>query len=509
MKRSFILCCFLCIVAAGSFTTVKAQAINTTDSLALVDFYKSTNGNTWYVHDNWLTINPVSTWYGITVTGDRVTSLTMYFNNVSGKLPSSIGNITGLVTLSLTFNSIGGVLPSSIGNLTNLVYLELIFTQIGGNIPKSIGNLKNLYNLYLEQSAFAGTIPASIGSMTNLRDLNLNGNQLTGSIPPEIGNLPSITNLDLSSNGISGTIPPELGKLKTLQNLVFYRDQLSGEIPAALGNLEQLTGLGLHYNHLSGEIPASIGKLKNLRILNLQYNQLTGAIPASFSQLSNLTNIDVSYNKLTNDKNISSSEGTTSTYVTIDHNRFTFNGVEFIAQHYKRRAYYAPQDTILPIHQHNNRLSVSAGGTLSNNTYKWFKVGQSTGTTITGDSIFLPTQNGKYYAQITNVIATQLTLTTDTITYTVPLAKASFGADAVVATNATTYFSVYPNPAKDIIHLQTNGTASITITNAAGKIILSKNIKNNGNINVSAFANGVYYVQNKTIGEVQKIVVLH
>ena len=36
---------------------------------------------------------------------------------------------------------------------------------------------------------------------------------------------------------------------------------------------------------------------------------------------------------------------------------------------------YAPQDTILPLTKNGNTLSISAGGTISNNHYAWYKDG--------------------------------------------------------------------------------------------------------------------------------------
>jgi hypothetical protein len=60
-----------------------------------------------------------------------------------------------------------------------------------------------------------------------------------------------------------------------------------------------------------------------------------------------------------------------------------------------------------------------------------------------------------------------------------------------------------------MVHVQINGNAIIVLTNAAGKIILSKTISNKAGINLSRFANGTYYLQNKTTGETQKIVVIH
>ena len=61
----------------------------------------------------------------------------------------------------------------------------------------------------------------------------------------------------------------------------------------------------------------------------------------------------------------------------------------------------------------------------------------------------------------------------------------------------------------DIVHIQTEGTATITLTNSNGKVLLTKSVTNSDVINVSAFANGTYYLQNKTTGDVEKIAVIH
>src|SRR5438477_1776868 len=89
--------------------------------------------------------------------------------------------------------------------------------------------------------------------------------------------------------------------------------------------------------------------------------------------------------------------------------------MEVIAQTFPF-AIYSNQAPI-PVHQNGTALSVSAGGTLSNNTYKWFMVGQTDTVIITGDSVFHPSQSGKYFAAVTNSVATQLTLYTDTVEY--------------------------------------------------------------------------------------------
>jgi hypothetical protein len=73
----------------------KAQAINTADSMALVDLYNSTGGPNWVNHTNWLTTSPVSTWFGISINGaGRIGAISVPNNNLVGSLQPSIGNLT-------------------------------------------------------------------------------------------------------------------------------------------------------------------------------------------------------------------------------------------------------------------------------------------------------------------------------------------------------------------------------------------------------------------------------
>ena len=196
-----------------------------------------------------------------------------------------------------------------------------------------------------------------------------------------------------------------------------------------------------------------------------------------------------------------------STHFTLNYNRYTFNGLESLATRVFH-AVYSPQANVT-VHQNGNILSVDAGGTLSNNTYKWFKVGGSS-TTINGDSIFTPANSGMYYVKITNAIATKLTLTSDTIDFTpINLLAGNRLANNANSKNFNQGLNVFPNPAKNAVHIQINGSANIVFTNGNGKTLLTKHINNSGEINVSKFAEGTYYITNKTTGKVQKIVVVH
>src|SRR5690242_4648686 len=85
--------CSLSFSVSKSFSQVAA---NIQDSLALVDLYDSTNGPHWASHNNWLTTAPLSTWEGVGLTDGRVENLDLSFHNLTGNIPSSIGDLLEL-----------------------------------------------------------------------------------------------------------------------------------------------------------------------------------------------------------------------------------------------------------------------------------------------------------------------------------------------------------------------------------------------------------------------------
>ncbi len=415
--KSHILFISLAVAISINATTIKAQAVNTTDSLALVDFYTSTNGPQWKNNANWLTAMPVSEWYGVRISDTRVTRLKLHNNKLGGTLPSSIGNLTMLEQLVLYTNNISGAIPSSIGNLINLTFLSLQVNQ------------------------FTDTIPASIGNLTKLVILQLNDNKLTGCIPSSIGNLSSLNELQLYTNLLTGNIPSSIGNLTAIRSIILSSNLLSGEIPKSFRRLTMLQYFFIHHNNLT----------------------TTGNDFPVYNPPNNLE-------------------------VAAEYNRFTFDGIEQLAV----KIYpftYAPQAPI-DIHQNGNNLSVYAGGTLQNNTYTWYGVGQTGNTVITGDSTFTPTASGMYYAKVANSMVRDLTLTTDTVLYTAPLAKTEAGSQKLF---------VYPNPAKDAITvngLNAKRTNKVTVTDYIGHVWLNvvANQQATATLNISKLQPGNYVV---------------
>ncbi|MBT6516699.1 MAG: T9SS type A sorting domain-containing protein [Candidatus Marinimicrobia bacterium] len=194
--------------------------------------------------------------------------------------PEELFSLINLSSLSIWAN-ITEPIPTSIANLTNLVTLEIVGIESEGAIPSEIGNLTNLTTLILRENEHTGFIPTEIGNLTNLISLDLSSNQLTGEIPPELF---SLVNL-------SGYISPTMVGSILIHGLNLSDNLLSGEISSEIGNLINLISIDFSQNQFIGGMPSEIFNLINLESLNLSDNQLTGEISSEISNLINLSGI--------------------------------------------------------------------------------------------------------------------------------------------------------------------------------------------------------------------------
>ncbi len=273
---------------------------NLQDSTALADLYHNTAGDGWTNHNNWLTDRPFSQWYGISSDPQgRVILADLFYNNLSGTIPSSIGDLSQLRSLNIGDNNLSGTIPAEINLLDSLVTLNLSLNDLSGTIP-ALTNQPNLTVLDLSSNGLTGSIPDNIGDFKNLGHLLLTSNQLSGEIPVSVGSLPNLVYLMLNANQLQGALPAETGNLTNLEYLFVNQNNLSGSIPSEIGNLSKLYTLSLNNNSFSGNVPEQIGNLTGLRYLFFYDNELTGGLPATLSDLENLIFFDCSFNQLSN-----------------------------------------------------------------------------------------------------------------------------------------------------------------------------------------------------------------
>ena len=158
------------------------------------------------------------TWYGVTCTNSHVAILNLNTNNLTGQIPSEIGNLSALWDLRLHDNQLTGPIPSSLAGISALKEIRLMNNQMTGGIPPEFGSIPELIALNFSNNQLTGGIPAELGNLATLQRLRLAQNKLTGSIPPELGNLLALQIFELNQNQLSGPIPPQLALLTSLLN---------------------------------------------------------------------------------------------------------------------------------------------------------------------------------------------------------------------------------------------------------------------------------------------------
>jgi len=250
IKRIFLIIPVLFALAAS----VAEAAIPAAERQALTDIYNGTGGAGWTDNSGgWVGfVGDECTWFGVTCNGagDTVTAIDLNANNLTGSLPATLNNLTGLVTFYVNDNPLTGPIPSLAG-LNNLAVFIVYNNQLTGSIP-SLAGLTNLVYFYVSNNQLTGPIP-SLAGLTNLAYFGVYGNQLTGPIP-------------------------SLAGLTNLAGFYAYNNQLSGPIPSLAG-LTNLARFWVNNNQLTGPIPSLAG-LNNLAYFRVNNNQLSGNVPA-------------------------------------------------------------------------------------------------------------------------------------------------------------------------------------------------------------------------------------
>ncbi len=396
----------------------------TTDSLALVALYNSTNGLLWSTQ--WNLNQPMDTWFGITLYPEGcVRIVNLENNNLDGTIPNELTTLTNVEVLDLSSNN-----------------------TLTGNIPVNISNLFTLEELNFGGCSLDGSIPASIGNLVNLETtLNLRSNSLSGPIPSSIGNLVNLFEIDFGNNQLSGNLPPEIGNCASLFFLYLDNNQLDGDIPSELGNATNLVRLWLDDNQFTGEIPLSFGNLTLLQVLWVSNNNLEGPIPDTFQNMSSLNHFEIqgnSFNYLPDLSMLPIEEQINK--LRIQENNFTFDDIlpNFGPQ---LGNFYFPQDsvgmeeTLIACLDQSFAIDLGIDSGILSNEYEWFKNGVFF-TAVTGNNQLEfpnigPGDVGVYTCTITNPNAPLLTLNSRPVTITVECCDVEVDIDSTLCSGGT------------------------------------------------------------------------
>ncbi|XP_043703881.1 receptor-like protein 9b [Telopea speciosissima] len=93
--------------------------------------------------------------------------------------------------------------------LYHMTGIDLSLNQLTGDIPSQMGELRALHSLNLSHNSLIGYIPESFQGLENLESLDLSHNKLVGMIPPQLIQLSFLSTFNVAFNQLSGKIPYE------------------------------------------------------------------------------------------------------------------------------------------------------------------------------------------------------------------------------------------------------------------------------------------------------------
>lgn len=239
-------------------------------------------------------------------------AIAINLNLLTGRLPSCLTALTGLIQLDLGANQLTGPLDVQIfSNMSSMLVLNLQDNKLSSSIPAELFSLRNVYDnssineflkirvLLLADNHFIGTIPSDISNLRVLLDIDLSLNEgIVGSIPESVYSMTALRVINLYHTSVTGRLSPNISQLASLNILAIAFTQMTGPIPEELGSIGGIAYLYLNDNLFSSSIPSNLANFPIMRNLYLSYNYFTGDFPESFYSFENVIEVGVAGNLL-------------------------------------------------------------------------------------------------------------------------------------------------------------------------------------------------------------------
>ncbi|KAL1207592.1 Receptor like protein 21 [Cardamine amara subsp. amara] len=106
-----------------------------------------------------------------------------YESYYGGRFMFTKGILDYMYGMDLSSNELSGVIPTELGNLPKVKVLNLSHNFLSSSIPSSFSNLKDIESLDLSYNMLNGSIPYQLTSLTSLEVFDVSHNNLSGIIP--------------------------------------------------------------------------------------------------------------------------------------------------------------------------------------------------------------------------------------------------------------------------------------------------------------------------------------
>ncbi|XP_073144766.1 receptor-like protein EIX2 [Henckelia pumila] len=254
-----------------------------------------------YLELSYVDLSRATAWMEVIMNLPSLNYLGLKSCSLSATLPPPsfplINTSTSLSFIDLSSNSI-----STTSILAHFLNVSRCFTDIDfsendmmGKIPDALGNLTFLWDVDLSNNRLEGGVPAALWNSTMLANVDLSENLLHGSLP-NVLSLDSLEVLILERNGFVGSVP-DLTWCKSLSVVDLRDNKFNGTLTKSIGSLSELEVLYLSSNNLRGMISeVHLFNLSRLQTLDLSFNSnLTVKINSHWNPPFKLYNIFMAY----------------------------------------------------------------------------------------------------------------------------------------------------------------------------------------------------------------------
>ncbi|KAM0997359.1 hypothetical protein ACFX2C_007253 [Malus domestica] len=203
-------------------------------------------------------------------------------NQLQGPIPVSNRTAPGLDMLHrarhfhFQNNQLSGTIPPRLFS-SQMVLVHVVFDRnnLTGIIPSTLGQVQTLQAVILDRNSLNGSVPSSLNNLTKLAELHLSNNQLTGTMP-NLTSLNGLNYVDMSNNTFDATdVPTWFSTLQNLTTLMMENTGLQGEVPPALFSLSSLEMVLLRNNKINGLLDIGTISSNRLQLIDLEKNFIT------------------------------------------------------------------------------------------------------------------------------------------------------------------------------------------------------------------------------------------